>query len=216
MNRVELCNLALGRIGQGASKPIQSIDGTDTSEAARVAQRVFPHAMETVLSEYPWPFAISAAALAAVPQVVPGWDYVYAYPNNCLNVLALSDAYSDPMRAAQSIARVPFKIVQNLSGEGRVIATDLPEAYAWYTVSMLDPAFGDALFRDALAWRLAMEFALGLKADPRMAQAAGPAYTLALSKAIAKFSNEAGVEREPDVESVRAYGGTTYEDGVYR
>src|SRR3546814_20215370 len=82
MNAVEVCNLALGRIGEGASRPIQSL--TEASEAARACNRVFASAMETTLRDFPWAFAQASVALAPVAQTVPGWEFSYAYPENCL------------------------------------------------------------------------------------------------------------------------------------
>src|SRR3546814_17373670 len=64
MNAVEVCNLALGRIGEGASRPIQSL--TEASEAARACNRVFASAMETTLRDFPWAFAQASVALAPV------------------------------------------------------------------------------------------------------------------------------------------------------
>src|SRR3546814_9617900 len=78
MNAVEVCNLALGRIGEGASRPIQSL--TEASEAARACNRVFASAMETTLRDFPWAFAQASVALAPVAQTVPGWEFAYAYP----------------------------------------------------------------------------------------------------------------------------------------
>src|SRR3546814_10270375 len=89
MNAVEVCNLALGRIGEGASRPIQSL--TEASEAVRACNRVFASAMETTLRDFPWAFAQASVALAPVAQTVPGWEFAYAYPENCLFLHGLSD-----------------------------------------------------------------------------------------------------------------------------
>src|SRR3546814_19279751 len=96
MNAGEVCNLALGRIGEGASRPIQSL--TEASEAARACNRVFASAMETTLRDFPWAFAQASVALAPVAQPVPGWERASAYPANCLFLPGRSAAYYAPGR----------------------------------------------------------------------------------------------------------------------
>src|SRR3546814_15190627 len=94
MNAGEVCNLALGRIGEGASRPIQSL--TEASEAARACNRVFASAMETTLRDFPRAFAQASVALAPVAQNVPGWEFAYDYPGNSLFLIGLYDSDCDP------------------------------------------------------------------------------------------------------------------------
>lgn len=203
MNAVEVCNLALGRIGEGASRPIQSL--TESSEAARACNRVFAITLRALLREFAWPFAQTYVALAPVAQTVPGWDYVYAYPADCLFLHGLGGSEVDPAR--NPALRHPYKIIAASSGESSVIATDVSDAWAHYTRDVTSPHVGDPLFHDALAWRIASEVAIGLKASPQMAQSAAQQYQVALSKAVAAYGNEDGDDRVPDDEIVRAaYG----------
>lgn len=206
MNQVELCNLALGRIGVGASNPIQSLT-TDTSEEARACARVFAPAMQQVLRApgADWAFCRKARALEPVSQTVPGWAYVYAYPVDCLRIQALSDSQTDPFRTAVRAQRIAYKLMAATSGEAVVIATDQPDAWAWYTRDATNPHFGDALFQDALAWRIAMEVALGLKADPRLATFARESYSFVLSQAGASAANEEVDDGVPMTETEQAY-----------
>src|SRR3546814_16668512 len=53
-------------------------------------------AMETTLRDFPWAFAQASVALAPVAQTVPGWEFAYAYPENCLFLHGLSEAACDP------------------------------------------------------------------------------------------------------------------------
>lgn len=201
MNAVDLCNLALGRIGQGASNPIAAL--TESSDAARACARLLAPTMAALLREtIDWPFATAAVALQPVTQVVPGWAYVYAYPDGCERVRALAAANVDPLRAAQVGAPVPYRLLAASNGESLVLATDLPDAWAWYTRAVTRPEFADPLFQDALAWRLAMELALTLKADPRLWQSASNGYRQALSAAGAAAGNEQGVEPPADAASI--------------
>lgn len=202
MNAVEVCNLALGRIGEGASRPIVSL--TESTDSARACNRVFAPALQALLREYRWPFAQSSVQLATVAQTVPGWDYVYAYPEGVLTLHGLAGEDIDPGR--QPVWRHPFRVLAATSGESLVIATDLEDAWAHYTLDITNPHFGDALFQDALAWRVAKEVALSLKADPRMAQLAAQQYADALSLAMVAAYNERGADALADPEDVRAYG----------
>lgn len=203
MNQVDICNLALGRIGHGASSPIQSL--TEDSESARACNRVFANAMRAVLREYRWSWAQASVALAVTAQVVPGYAYCYAYPSECSFLHGIAEESVDPGR--NPAWRWKYRILAATDGQSRVIATDLAGAWAHYTRTIDNPAFADELFCDALAWKLAKELALGLRAMPQMATLAEQEYQLALSKATAANENEQGTPAMPEPEDVRAYGG---------
>jgi hypothetical protein len=203
MNAVDTCNLALSRIGQGASRPVRSLDAAvDDSEVARACARVFEPTMRAVVREHRWSWAQGAAALSLSAEVVPGWGYVYAYPSGCAKLHGLGPADWDPGRTP--VWRWPYKILAAADGESQLIATDLPQAWAHFTRAIVNPAFADDLFRDALAWRLAKELALALNASPNFASAAASEYELALSKAMAADMGEHSPDRAPLPEDVRA------------
>lgn len=200
MNGVEVCNLALGYIGQGASRPIESITGSDTSEAARACVRLFQPSLDQMLRAWRWGFAMKAASLAMPAGVeIPGYRYAYTYPTDCLFLHGLCDESTDPTRDPSTL--VPFKRF------GLYIASDLPDAWALYTVRLADTSTADPLFNEALAWHLAEKLAIHLKADPRMAQYAGERARVALSIAQSAAANEAGHDPQPDAENIRVRGG---------
>ena len=203
MNAVGVCNLALGRIGHGASRPIQSL--SEDSESARACHRVFDHLMQLTLREHVWPFAVTASALAPVPQVVPGWAYVYAMPANAQFIHALTDCNTDPFQGGATLNErtAAFKLFGADSGEGTVIVSDQPNAWAWFNRRIADPAHADDSFRDALAWRIAADTALGLKASADIARFAADQYTIALANAQANVGNERGRTHMPLPENIR-------------
>lgn len=224
MNAVDICNLALGRIGQGASSPIQSIDpGVDDSEAARACARSFPLAMKSLLREHPWSWAQGSSLLALSSESVSGFGYAFAYPADCITLHGLTPDGVDlslyPASVWDSVIRpYPYRIVAAADGESRLIATNLSPARAHYTRSITIPAFADALFQDALAWKVAKEIALGLRANPQMAQAAESEYQIALSKAVAANDNEARRAPPPLAQDSAVYLGPTdpsYGDAWY-
>lgn len=218
MTPVDISNIALGRIGQGASSPIQSIEpDTDDSEAARACARAFPLAMRAMLREHQWSWAQRSVALALSSESVPGYSYAYAYPAACQHLHGLTPEGADPYRVPvsdwPSFFRWPHRIVAAADLQSRVIATDLSPAVAHYTADILTPAFADSLFHEALAWRMAKELALLLRANPQFATAAGQEYEVALSKAIAANDNEGMVAMPHVPEDIRAYGHPGYLDG---
>lgn len=186
MNAVEACNFALGRIGQGAKRPIQSLDRPDESEAAAACARVYQPTLDAMLAEYRWPFAQKASALAAVSDVVPGYPYAYALPADALAVHSILEEGASPYRTPWiSPGYVRF---------GSFVGTDQPSGWLHYT-ARVEVHTASALFQDAFVWRLAKELALILDADPRFAQMSDQQYTLALSKALAQVGNE--MSRDP-------------------
>lgn len=217
MNSVDICNLALGYIGQGSSSPIQSIEpNVDDSEAARACARTFPIAMASLLREHPWSWAQRSALLSASSETVPGYGYVYAYPSACQYLHGLTPENVDPYRYPSAywsrVFRWPHRIVAASDLQSRLIATDLTPAVAHYTADIDTPAFADSLFHDALAWKLAKALALVLKANPNFAQLAEGEYQAALSKAIASNDNEGRVDMPHVPEDIAAIGGIRLSD----
>lgn len=195
MNTVEICNLALARIGHGESQPLASID--DSQQSARACKRVFAPLLSSLLREYAWPFAMKAVELQTVATTVPGWSYVYALPTDALNLLAITGPDVDPWLEGSR------QCVRGFRRIGTVVACHESPAWAWYTADITDPVQADALFKDALAWRLAAELALTLKAEPNLHQVAMQQAQLALSKALAAVGNEGRDDTPWEAESIR-------------
>jgi hypothetical protein len=207
MTNIEACNLALGRIGHGASRPIQSI--TEDSESARACNRSFDNTLQVMLREYVWPWAQVVAPLSLISsatQDLAGWEYLYQYPNDCAYLRALGDASLDYTHAPYNATRAQFRIVRAESGSGRVIAAGYPDAWAWYTATITDLSQADDTFADAFAWRLASEVALGLKADARLAQWASQQYERSIQVAVALIGSEGGQGPKALPDSMSAYG----------
>lgn len=193
MNKVEVCNLALGAIGVGSSGNIQDFYPADTSEEARACTRVFPHCMSLLIREpsVDWTFARTSVALVLSTDTVHGYDYVYAYPDSCARLVVLAPADVDPWCIPQSDWHWgKHSIRMASSGESKLIASNLPDAVAHYIANVTDPSFADSLFRDALKWSLAKDLALELRTSPAMASNAAEQYVRALSTASAANGNE--------------------------
>lgn len=198
MNTVEVCNLALARIGHGSSQPLVSID--DASEPARACKRVFPSLLKLMLREAPWPFAVKAVELQPSSTVVPGWSHVYAKPTDALNILAVAGPDVDPTRGDARYHTRGFRLI------GSVLACHEAPAWAWYVADVTDTHGADASFTDALAWRLAAELALTLKADPDLQRVAMEQAQMALSRALAAMGNEGRDDTPYEAETIRVRG----------
>lgn len=211
---VEIGNRALARIG--IDQLIESLD--DPNNRARQVRLAYEPCRDEVLEDFPFNFAQAVVALAPVSNcVVPGWSYCYRYPANCAKVHAITD--EGGVRSARPHwpradiwhypsflgSRAEFRVMADPVTEGaRLLVTDSPQAWAWYTVKITDPAQFTALFRSALAWRMAMDLALALRADSGLFERAQQQYYLIGSKAEAHSLNEQRPDRMPGYPSIAA------------
>lgn len=210
---IQMCNRALSRIG--ISELVEDL--LDRNDRARMCREHYDQCRQEALVDFPWAFAQTVVQLALVSGVtVPGWAYVYRYPANCLRADVLTDEGGARTPITQGIGseslfsryewlatrRWPFRVMADPSTPGsRIIVSDLENAYLWFTVDVTEPNQMPAAFRSAVSWRLAMELALGLRADQRLAQNAGQQYRLADSVAQAADLNEG----QPDAEVVPSH-----------
>lgn len=199
-SKVDICNAALGKLGQD----IMLSAMTENTKHARAFNRVFDRVRDFVLTDFVWPFATKSVALALDAQESPGWAYRYAYPSDCLNALAvcgedgvriaLASAASGcwdarPTRAIDG--RHEFTVLHGT--QSTAIATDLADAYLIYTCRVEEVARFAPHFVEALACRLAIEVApviaaeVGLKIGDRLEQK----YLAAKSAAAVHALNEA-------------------------
>lgn len=158
--QVQICNLALSRIGQ---RTIAAI--SDSSENARKLTAVYDYILESVLRDCDWNFATKIEALVAVDDeddLEIEWDYVYEYPSDCIKVRRVfSESTYDEEEPDQ------FRVVLNDDDDAKLIVCDLDDAYVEYTLNITDPTLYDSKFVDALAWRLAAEITPSLTGDKK-------------------------------------------------
>lgn len=179
-NQIEICNVALSRVGAGS---IQSL--TEATREARACRTHYELARDAALRDHDWPFARKRADLAVLTETVDDWDYVYQYPADCVAArLILNVASVDPKD------RIPFEVGVNAAKSSRVILTDEEDAILVYTALVSNTVVYDALFVDALAWRLAAELAVPLRAETSLQQTFLRQYLLQLGSAKETGSNE--------------------------
>lgn len=199
---VTICNMALARLG--IDQTIENID--DNNNRARACKLFFDEVRDQLLRDYDWNFSLVVLSAALVADTdIPGWQYAYRYPTDCLMLRAISTASGlrlanlpfgftctsrDALQTA--LGKIPFQIQADPSVTGRIVVSDLPEAYFWYTKQITDPNQYDPVFTSALAWRLAGEIGLMVKADPNMSRnAMNMAISVAGQAATDSYSEQA-------------------------
>jgi hypothetical protein len=154
-----IVNRALSRIG--ITKAIVNM-ATDLTPEATMARLHYANDVDTVLRDFPWPFATKYATLSRVAGSVGtpvnvDWRYSYRQPNGCLferRIVVARGAGIDPVPP-------PFQLSADTAGG--LILTNQASAVLEYTARPNCAALrGDALFRDALTWRVALSLAPAL------------------------------------------------------
>lgn len=214
---VSICNKALDHAR--SSEVITSID--ERTKEARACKKWYEHARDTVLEDFPWPFATSFVDLALVEEEPnTDWQFSYRYPQNCARVrkilnpagrlhvgqvldtvfpLVLPAMGADP-------ARIPFTL--GFDDQGKLIYTDMDEASAEITGIVTNPTFFSSKFVECLSWKLAALIAPGLTRGDQegVVEKCEAGYQQARAEAWASAGNETQSDKEPDAESIRARG----------
>jgi hypothetical protein len=149
---VDICNLALARLGDEAT--VASIDPPEGSAQASHCARFYPMALDTMLDSHYWAFSTQRAALvqlSAAPAF--GWTYAYAEPNNSVNIISIHKAGASDDKDPQAFE------MESLPDGSTIIYSNVQGAVARYTIRANDPAKYQPLFVESLAWLLASNLA---------------------------------------------------------
>ncbi|MBF0589013.1 MAG: hypothetical protein HQL53_07800 [Magnetococcales bacterium] len=180
ISEVEICNMALGHLGVGEISAL-----TEASAAGKVCNALYSRTRDELLRLHPWNFAQKTDTLALLSgESATGWSYVYAWPAHAVsaNEIVQSDRSADPIQ---------YEVLLSSDGTGRIIATDQDSAALRYTYQVTDPNLFDALFVDALSWRLATKIGLRLKtAKSAVLNAVNKSHEIAMAFAMGVDSNE--------------------------
>lgn len=186
MNNIEICNLALGRIG------VEEINRMDeASNAARICTRYFDFTRQNVLRRFPWTFATKRVQLAQLDETAPDFKYVYQYPTDAL---ALRLMYNEHFMGLPKDNH--FRLM-NGAGD-RKIYCDIPNAWIEYTADVKDSELFDAQFVEAFSWKLASEMAFSLTGNMNLVTNAIQAYNAYFTEAAGEDAAE-----ENDKEAVQ-------------
>lgn len=177
---VDICNLALSRLGQ---KSISSIDEAGIAEKCKLE---FNPTKESIIRDYQWSFSTKIESLAPIDgEKFFGWDYVYAYPKNCLRVWRIFNeatyGLSEP---------IPFRVIASNVSSKKLILCNLQTAYVEYAANTNDTTIFDASFVDAFSWKLGANLAKSLTGNASLSTDLMNTYLRVIDKASINNASE--------------------------
>ena len=185
MDKIEICNMALTRIGAAS---IETLD--EPSETARKCLQFYEHDRRVVLRRFPWSWATKRVELARVTITPQDYQYAFQYPSDCVYLRKLYIVGEDGMLFPFPDF-VEYKLFNSESGT--VLYTNYPRVVAEYTADVKNVAVMDENFCEALSWKLASSIAFNLTGNAQIAQTATSEYERMVHHAIADAENEQNV-----------------------
>lgn len=219
ITEASICNQALSRMGSTQTITSLDIsDRSNEAKQARLWYPSDRDAMLNDFP-WPWAESYQVLDQVAGPEIDgqvanPQWSRTYRYPSDCLKVRRLVDTQptltggaipqttglstnygytNEPWKRAEG---QPYPISFGIGHDatGRLIETDSFGCgfgiTCIYTAAVQDPTQFSADFADALAWRLAADFAMGLGFSDSKRQYAEEMYKRVIYKARAALMNE--------------------------
>lgn len=213
---VDICNLALSRLGDDAT--VSSIDPPEGSAQAEHCKRFYPIARDVALSKHAWNFAMKRAALALLSNVSTAeWEYAYSAPADILSTSAGINIYPD---GAFTEGGVEFA-VETTTANGVVIYTNVEDAYIRYTSKVTDTTRFTPEFVDSLSYLLASYLAgpvlkgdAGIKMNVEMMKLFK--ITLAEAAASDSMGNKPKIDHVPDFVQARGFNSTIQDGWIKR
>ena len=183
MDKVEICNMALSRIGASI---IERMD--EDSENARICSQFYDACRRSELRNYPWTFATRRVKLALINSKPFDYTYAYRYPSDALYIRKLYNA-----EQGWSLKDVKHQIIGDV--DGKIILTNVELAGCEYTADVEEAATFDSEFCSALAWAIAMEIAVPITGNVSMASYCQNSYQHFVSEARVDNTNEENPDR---------------------
>lgn len=167
-SEVDICNLALGHLGDNAT--VASLDPPEGSAQAEHCARFYPIARDGLLELHDWNFATKRVQPAQVAFGFNQWKYAYELPSDCLNVISVLDPDApDDYAGVLPMAATQFGTVN--AGQGiyqpqpfacetddqdrQVVLTNQENAIVRYVAFVTDTTRFSPLYVTALSWKLA-------------------------------------------------------------
>jgi len=181
MTQLEAINKAFIMLGAAVQNSLSA-----NVHAMRVAMRAFESSKRSVISEFPWNFALRILQLTPGGFVPPSWLYSYSYP---VNALVLWDVYRE-----QGQGTVHWEVydrdIEKLKYEtnGVVIYTNYTPACCEYAMDLSIEEF-PVMLADAVVYRLAGDMAMALTGSENMSRSMLQKYMAAIRAAKADSLN---------------------------
>jgi len=149
-SKVDICNLALSHIAQGAI-PITAIEPPDDgSFYAELCAQHYPLARDLALQMHEWIFATTRQKLASIANPSDQWAFAYDMPTGVIRPLALL-----PLGATNDNLGQPYRIEMDALTDDQIVLTNTPEATMKYIRRMDDSTRYSPSFVMALSYLLA-------------------------------------------------------------
>lgn len=188
---IEICNIALSNIGN--SRSINSL--SESSKEAGACSLHFDACRDAVLSDFDWNFATKRIALADTNMPPSDWQYAYQYPVDCLRIIEIMVPGVRNPTAAQRV-----QYATGIDDTGRLIYTDQSSAWLKYVSRVTDVNLFDAIFSEALSWRLAAAIGMQLAGSADLGNNALNMYRASILSAGAHSMNESQEPQMPESE----------------
>jgi len=193
-SEVDICNLALGHIGDSAE--IIAIAPPDGSTQAALCKKFYPIARDETLATFDWGFARYRQLLAQLSADAPsGWSYWYTIPNPFLAARAVVPENYD--------TGVKYKI-EGHATHGTVVLCDILLAELWYTSTIEDTTKFPPVFVHALSWKLASYLALPLTREPKLKEICEEQFLKVGGRAAVLDGNQEKLQSKADL-NLRTY-----------
>ena len=164
MNITDICNLALNHIGRE-----HIADLNEDTEAARTCKMHYDLQRRVLLRAYTWSFAKKYVKLSELDVKTPGWQYTYAYPNDCVMARKL---YAEDNTWLYLRKNFPNNMDQVLVNDNtKALVCNHKDACLEYTYDVKDANLFTADFTQALSYYLAAAIAVPLTGSEQLAQA---------------------------------------------
>lgn len=207
MTVVDICNLALGKLGDRAN--LTSIDPPEGSAQADNCARFYPIARDEALEAADWGWASIYVTMAQLDYEHPVWLFTYTLPADCLVVRELRYQNGnifmfDPSSPQFEMSTMP---------DGRkVLLTNTDLAYLRYTRRVVDTTRYSPTFTTALVFLLASHLAgpvIKGKAGVQTSSAMYTGYREMIGKADVIDANQSrkSAAFTPSAMRARGYGG---------
>lgn len=155
---------------------------TESSDAAVIINNLYDWALDSLLREHTWNFAIKRVTLAT-EVATPVWGYTKqaTLPSDFIREIRINRH------------RYPYKL------ENGKLLSNLTTVSIVYVARITNPGLYDPLFAEALALKLAVKSGVALNRDKNAVQQLESAYVRALKKAKQVDSQEGTPENIVDV-----------------
>lgn len=186
---IEIINRALIKLGE----PL--ISSVDQEPNGRLMSLIFEDMRDFVLADHPWRFSIKRVVLAPDEQKpISEFAYSYTLPTDFLSLYRFGIYYKRP-NYSDNIIRSD----ERYSIEGnKLLCNRANKVFLTYVSRVTDPNRFSPWFKEALATKIAAEYAMRLKQSPQLLQIFNKDFAMYLERAEMNDELMNDIETIPD------------------